>query len=426
MSRFQIGAVAICVALNAMDGFDILSISFASPGIATEWGIDRASLGIVMSMELIGMAVGSIVLGGLADSFGRRPTIISCLTVMAIGMLLAAQSPDIAGLALCRLVTGLGIGGMLAAVNAMVAEFSNRKRRAFAITIMAAGYPAGAILGGMAASALIAQYDWRAIFLFGGAPTAALIPIVLWRLPESIEFLIHKRPPSALRRVNATLEQMGHQPVAQLPQAGPDQGRKTFADLFGPGHALATTALTATCFLHMMSFYFMLKWIPKIVVDMGFAPATAAGALVWANVGGVTGGLLFGFLTRRFALRSLLIFFLICSGAAVITFGYVPRGLGIISLVVAITGFFTNAVIVGLYALTAQSFPTPLRARGTGLVIGIGRGGAAFGPMAAGFLFSLDYGLPAVAATMAAGSILGAFAIICMRWKTNAVADPGG
>ena len=89
MSRLQVFVVAITVALNALDGFGVLSISFASPGIAEEWGIDRAALGIVLSMELIGMAIGAIALGGVADRIGRRPTILGCLTVMAVGMFMA-------------------------------------------------------------------------------------------------------------------------------------------------------------------------------------------------------------------------------------------------------------------------------------------------------------------------------------------------
>ena len=76
MSRFQWGVVATMVGLNALDGFDVLSISFASPGIAADWGIDRAQLGIVLSMELVGMAIGSLFLGGIADRIGRRATIL--------------------------------------------------------------------------------------------------------------------------------------------------------------------------------------------------------------------------------------------------------------------------------------------------------------------------------------------------------------
>src|SRR5689334_5561456 len=92
MRRLQIAIVALCIALNALDGFDVLAISFASPGIATEWGIDKAQLGIVLSMELFGMAAGSVLIGNVADRIGRRATILSCLTVMMIGMFAATAT----------------------------------------------------------------------------------------------------------------------------------------------------------------------------------------------------------------------------------------------------------------------------------------------------------------------------------------------
>src|SRR5687768_9261347 len=123
MSRLQWTVVALTIALNALDGFDVLSISFASPGIAREWGIQPAALGIVLSMELIGMAIGSILLGGLADTIGRRPTILGCLAVMATGMLMATTVSGVVDLSIWRVITGLGIGGMLAAINAVAAEF---------------------------------------------------------------------------------------------------------------------------------------------------------------------------------------------------------------------------------------------------------------------------------------------------------------
>src|SRR5258708_10734584 len=129
MSALQVLAVAITVGLTALDGFDVLSISFASPGIAAEWGIDRAALGIVLSMELIGMALGSIVLGGVADRIGRRPTMLCCLVLMTVGMFMVTGVQQIADLEVWRFATGLGIGGVLACTNAVAAEFSNLPRR---------------------------------------------------------------------------------------------------------------------------------------------------------------------------------------------------------------------------------------------------------------------------------------------------------
>src|SRR5690606_3957295 len=136
MSRLQIMAVGVTIGLNALDGFDVLSISFASPGIAAEWGVNQAELGFVLSMELIGMAIGSFFLGGVADKYGRRPTLLGCLLVMTSGMILATTASNPVQLSIYRVFTGLGIGGMLACTNAVVAEFASDRRRAMCISLM--------------------------------------------------------------------------------------------------------------------------------------------------------------------------------------------------------------------------------------------------------------------------------------------------
>jgi benzoate transport len=407
-------AIILCVALNALDGFDVLSISFASPGISSEWGIDRGALGIVLSMELIGMGFGSVLLGSVADRIGRRPTILGCLVVMAAGMLAVTTAHDVTTLSIYRLITGLGIGGMLAAINAMAAEYANRRRRPLAVAIMAAGYPVGAVIGGAIASRLLATHDWRAVFLFGASVTAALIPLIWLLMPESIEFLVHKRPPGALEKINRTLARMGHPASKALPDELPDAPRASFASLFAPGLATLTILLTAAYFFHVMTFYFILKWIPKIVVDMGFAPSAAGGVLVWANVGGAAGALLFGLLAQKIDLRRLIIAFMLASTVMVILFGRGQADLSQLALVAGIAGFFTNAVIVGLYAMFARVFPTHLRAGGTGFAVGIGRAGAALGPVIAGFLFQAGYGLAGVAITMSLGSFVAAIIITAL------------
>src|SRR5690242_14895990 len=270
MGTAQVVAVAICIALVALDGFDVLSISFASPGIAAEWHIDRAVLGIVLSMELIGMSAGSIFIGSLADRIGRRPVTLLCLVVMAIGMWLATTAHDVTTLSGFRLLTGLGIGGMLASVNAMAAEFANARRRNLAVALMAAGYPLGAVVGGSIASRLLATGTWRSVFGFGALVSAAFIPIVWVLMPETIAYLAHRRPTDVLVRVNAVLRRLGHATVNALPEPTSDAPRARIAQLFTPALARTTVLLTVVYFAHLMTFYFILKWIPKIVVDMGF------------------------------------------------------------------------------------------------------------------------------------------------------------
>ena len=168
MTSFQMVAVIICIALNALDGFDILAITFAGPGITKEWGLGPGGLGIVISTGLVGMTIGSLTLAPMADTVGRRPTILLCLVLMTVGMLLSATADSVVTLVVWRVVTGLGIGGMLASINAMVAEYANDERRDFCVGLMAIGYPIGGVLGGMASAWLLAHFDWRAVFVFGG------------------------------------------------------------------------------------------------------------------------------------------------------------------------------------------------------------------------------------------------------------------
>ncbi|WJG09566.1 MFS transporter [Aliiglaciecola sp. LCG003] len=411
MHRFQIFAVVMCILLNALDGFDVLAISFASPGIASEWNIDRAALGIVLAMELIGMAIGSITLGNLADRFGRRPTILGCLTVMTIGMTASAFADSLDHLLIFRFLTGLGVGGMLASTNALVAEYANAKYRNLAVILMAAGYPIGAILGGSVATVLLDYYSWHAIFVFGGIVTGLFLIVSFFYLPESINFLVTKQPQNALSKINHYLQKMAHTPIAQLPEKSVSHNASSFKLLISGQYRSITILLVAAYFTHIMTFYYILKWIPKIVVDIGFEPSSAGSVLVWANVGGAIGAILLGLFASRFQLRPLLIGILVLSFCMVVIFGLGPQSLFNLSLISAATGFFTNAGVVGLYALMAEAFPAEVRGSGTGLVIGIGRGGAALGPVIAGYLFVSGFDLMDVSIAMGLGALFSAAAL---------------
>ena len=419
MGRFQIVAVTMCVFLNALDGFDVLSISFAAPGIVEDWGITRTALGIVLSMELIGMSVGSIFLGNIADRIGRRPMLLGCLVVMAVGMYLAAISANLQMLLAVRFLTGIGIGGVLAASNAMVAEYSNAKRRSLAVCIMATGYPLGAIIGGSIASSLLVNYDWRSVFYLGAALTALAIPLTYFLLPESIEYLAQKRPKNALEKINATLKKMGHETVSALPDEGPAKADIGIKQFFTAHFARATILLTGAYFAHIMTFYFIVKWVPKIVVDMGFSASLAGSVLVWANIGGATGALLLGLLTQKFASRTLVVIAMLAAFVMVSIFGRGYATLQELAIVAAAAGFCTNSAIVGLYALFAQVYPTEMRAGGTGIVIGVGRGGAALGPIIAGYLFESGQSLQVVAIVMAMGSLVAAFFLMGLKLRQD-------
>jgi benzoate transport len=415
MSGLQVLVIAITVALNALDGFDAQSISFASPGIAKEWGIERGALGIVLSMEVIGMAIGSLFLGGLADKVGRRRTVLACTLIMALGMFIVPNTHGLLELSVWRVVTGLGIGGMLAVINALAAEFSNARRRDLSVSIMSIGYPIGAVIGGLLAQRLLAVYTWRAVFYLGAVAMTALIPIVFVFVPESVQWLTQRRPAAALDRVNKTLRRMGHRAVASLPALAPTARPLSISDVFKPGLVHITVLVTLAYLFHITTFYFIVKWVPKIVADFGFAASSAAGVLVWANVGGMIGAALLGALSQKFPLRALTIATMLIATVMVSLFGITPHDLRMLSMVCAAAGFFINGAITGMYALFAQAFPTHVRAFGTGFAVGLGRGGSFLAPIIAGYLFQAGYGLSVVSVIMGLGSTMAAIVLLLLK-----------
>jgi len=434
MTTRQVLIVAITIALNALDGFDVLSISFASPGIMAEWQITRVALGFVLSMELIGMAFGSIFLGSLADKIGRRPTVLGCLVVMATGMFMATTSTGILGglvtpffgllgyevdnrladLAVWRIITGLGIGGMLAAINAVVAEFSNARRKDLSVAIMSIGYPVGAALGGFITSTGLELNERRSVFYFGASVTVAMIPTVFFLMPESVHWLTRKQPAGALDKVNKTLRAIGHGTVTELPAVSSDARKRSSGDLFKAPLLTVTVLCTMAYFFHITTFYYIVKWVPTIVVGMGFAPSSAGYVLSWLNVGGATGGTVLGLLSQRFSLKALTITVMLLSTIAVTLFGRSPADLTKLILICMVAGFCTNAAITGMYAIFAKAFPTHVRASGTGFAVGVGRGGSVLAPIIAGFLFT-SYELPTVSLLMGLGSLIAAVVLLNLR-----------
>jgi MFS family permease len=345
--------------------------------------------------------------------------LLGCVVVMIIGMLGATTAASPVQLSMWRVFTGLGIGGMLSSINAVVAEFSNKRWRSLCISIMVIGYPLGGTFGGMLASRLLATHAWRSVFYLGAAGTTLLLPTLYFLMPESIHWLTRKQPKDALRRVNAALAQLGHEGVSSLVQVQDVERRKSAGDIFSPALIAVTLMVTAAYFFHIITFYFLLKWTPKIVADMGFSAALAGGVLTWANFGGALGGATFGLLTARVGLRPLSIGILVLSAVGVALFGRTPADLSTMAWLAGIAGFFGNAGVSGLYSIAAYAFPTHVRATGTGFVIGVGRGGAVLSPILAGFLLDSGFNLPLIGMIMGAGSLLGAIVLLFVKLDSD-------
>ncbi len=219
---------------------------------------------------------------------------------------------------------------MLASINAAAAELSSQRWRSLAVSLMVIGYPVGGVVGGTIVQRLARPAaPGIDVFIFGGWVTAAFIPIVWFLLPESVAFLDRQRKPGALQAINRILTRFGHESMAALTPDTAASVQRSVMDILKPGLIVSTLLITLGYFAHVVSFYFIIKWVPKLVVDMGFAPKAAAGVLTWANVGGATGVVIFGLIATRVSLKALTLVTLFGSSAMVIWFGRGSHDLGV-------------------------------------------------------------------------------------------------
>lgn len=389
MRGFQWVAIAVCVMLNMIDGFDVLVMAFTASSVTAEWSLSGAELGMLLSAGLLGMALGSLLLAPWADRIGRRPLILLCLVLSGTGMVLSSLSQSPMQLALLRGLTGLGIGGILASSNVIASEYACTRWRGLAVSLQSTGYALGATLGGLLAVWLLSHWGWRSVFLTGGLITFAAIALVLLWLPESLDFLLSKQPRNALQRVNALAARLQQPSLSVLPaRPVPATGSSSnpVLRLLEPSLLRSTLLIWLLFFLVMFGFYFIMSWTPKLLTSSGLSVQQGVTGGVLLSIGGIFGATLLGLLSARFALSRVLAGFMLITAVMLLVFTTIGSsylaalGMGLL------IGLFSNGCVAGLYALSPLLYGASIRATGVGWAIGIGRGGAILSPTVAGLM----------------------------------------
>lgn len=427
MTSFQLIVVAICVVLNMVDGFDVLAMSFTAPLIAREWGIDPATLGVLLSAGLVGMGAGALFISPIADVIGRRAVVILSTVIMSVGMFASAATTGVLELWLCRFATGLGIGGVLASGNTLLAEYAPTRWRDFVISTMVIGYPVGAIIGGSIFAVLVSLYGWRSAFVFGGLCSTVLVPLILLYLPELLDFILSRRRSNTLAQVNSVLRRLGRTALTALPVLPREEtDTKAIIGVFEPRFIKSTILIVLSYFMLMFSFYFVVSWTPKNLVDLGFTPEQGIFALVLLNLGGIFGGLTFGYFAGRSGARALAPYMLFALFAVIVGFGLLQTGVFAMMATAFIVGFFLMGSMASLYIIVPYVYPPKVRNTGTGLAIGIGRIGAMVGPYLGGLLIASGWERSAYYSVLALPVIVSAFAvryIVYFDERTGPAAD---
>lgn len=416
MSGFQWYIVGLATFLNALDGYDVLAMAFTANAVSGEFGLNGSQLGLLLSAGLVGMALGSLILGPFADKLGRRRILIISLLINLVGLALSATAGSSTELAIWRVVTGIGIGGILATVTVITSEYSNNKNRGMAVSIYTAGYGLGATLGGLLAARLIPEFGWRSVFLAGAAATLASLILVVVSIPESVDYLRVKRPAGAEEKALKIARRIGKPDTIGLGTVNPaDSAQVKLSDLLSGPFKVTTLKLWAAFFFIMFGFYFANSWTPKLLVESGMTENQGIIGGLALTLGGTFGSLIYGVITTRFNSRHTLMVFTVLSALTLVVFittTSIPMlafGSGVL------VGMLINGCVAGLYTVTPAAYPSALRTTGVGWGIGIGRFGAIFAPITVGALLDAGWTPPSLYAAVAVVVVLAAVALIGIR-----------
>jgi MFS transporter, AAHS family, 3-hydroxyphenylpropionic acid transporter len=384
---------ALCTAAAVMEGIDIQSTGLVAPQYSREFGFSREYLGTyVFGLNNFGMFIGSILAGWATDRMGRRWTAILSMIFFGIFSLGCALAPSGLTFTIMRPLIGVGIGGSLANIIAIMAEAGSVRNRAVRVTVMTAAVAVGGVTPG-AIMARWPELDWRVIYQLGGwAPIAVGMAMLVW-LPESAPYL------------KAKAAAKGHAPAS---------GVSAFAGLFTEGRTKLTLILWLASFGAFLIYYVANNWLPSLMVARNFDTSAASLAAVMFTGGGAIGTVLLGLLLGRARQFTVLLTFLGCI-AAVCGLALIDQAGMVLPIAFALGAFATTAKNM-MYGFAPLYYPVTMRGAGVGVAVAWGRIGSIVGPAAAGVLLGGGSGTQSVLLSLVPVLALAMIATLALGW----------
>jgi benzoate transport len=392
MRPFQVWIVSICVLLAMIDGYEVVAMPFTMPHLAKTWTLTPVEIGYLLSAGIFGMALGAAVISPLADRIGRRRHILACLAMITVGMALSSVAQNVTQLVAIRAFAGLFIGAVISSLNIMVSEYSSDRRRGTVMGLYGAGLPLGSALAGLVIVELVGAYGWRAPFAFGAVLTAAMFFAVLFSLPESIEYLVEKRPSGALEIYNHIGRRLGFAPAKELPaQQSHFGGQKPWRQIFQGVTGWRTACLWIGYAGLISAFYFANTWTAKLVADTSGQPDLGIRAGMLIQFGGVIGALLFATMALKLRPRLVTVLMLAVGASVFVLYATQIGNVSSALLLAALVGVFANGGLAAFYAISPPIYSTVVRGTGVGLMIGFGRGVAILAPVGIGYMLAAGW-----------------------------------
>ncbi|CAK7260732.1 MULTISPECIES: MFS transporter [unclassified Shinella] len=407
--RFQWTVVVLCALLLIADGYDVFIAGTVLPTLIREWGLSKPEAGALQAWALFGMMFGALVFGPLADKIGRKKGIAISFVLFTVSTLLTGFATAPGEFTIYRFFAGLGCGGLMPNVVALMNEYAPKRLRSTMVALMFSGYSVGGMVAASLGIWMIPQYGWQPMFFVAAIPLV-ILPFILWTLPESLGFLLRQGRQEEARRIYARIETNERLTGDDMLVFTETRGAAaSVAELFRHQRAARTVLLWVAFFCCLLLVYLLSSWLPKVMQEAGYAEKASLMTLFSLNFGGMAGAIAGGWLGDRFGLPKVVISYF---AAATLSIALVGFGLPVtlLFLMVFVAGATTIGTQILLYASVAQLYNLSVRSTGLGWASGVGRIGAIVGPTLGGMLLAkelplqqnfLIFAVPAAVSTLA-------------------------
>ena len=405
----------ICFVTIVFDGYDLVVYGSTVPTlIAFEgWDLDSGSAGLIGSLALVGMLLGTLSVGLMTDRFGRRRIMIGSIAWFSVFMLATAFAPNEIVFGVLRFLTGVGLGGVVPTCIALTVEFAPKGRRQIANAVMFSGYSVGGVSAAVLAIALLPDVDFRVLYALGALPLVTLLPLVYRYLPESVSYLAASGREAEAR---AVADQHGLvyddvvAPTFTDAKAVAAKPVSSMRQLFTERWRRSSLLFAAANFCGLLLVYGLNTWLPQIMRSAGFALGSSLAFLMVLNLGAIVGAISASFIADRIGIKKVVTAsFLIAFVAIFLISLNLPVGLLFMLVAVAGLGSVGTQILVGGFCAT--HYPQKLSATALGWSLGVGRIGAICGPLLGGLIASWALGYQANFYAFAVVAMLGAIVV---------------
>lgn len=424
-SKYQWMILVLCFVTVAMDGFDTAIIGFIASDLVQEWGVQKSDLGPVMSAALVGLAVGALTAGPMADRIGRKKVLVLSILVFGGFSLITAFATSLTQLTVLRFLTGLGLGAAMPNAATLMSEYAPERRRALLVNLMFVGFPIGSSMGGFISAWMIPHYGWQSVLVLGGVMPLMLAVALIFLLPESARYLAVKN--KSQQQIGTILRRIAPLPDSThfvLQEAGQVKEQSALGVIFSPRYLVGTIMLCLTYFMGLLIFYLLTSWLPLLIRETGATLSQASIITALFPLGGGIGVLILGALMDKINPNKVVAVGYLLTGVFVCLVGFSTDNLVLMGGMVFIAGTIMNGAQSSMPALAAGFYPTQGRATGVAWMLGLGRFGGILGAFSGAFLMQAELSFKSIFALLAIPALLSAIALMIKYAASKRLANP--